>query len=75
MPRGEVCCADLAAQLAWKCDRHKDWWDCPDCLIRFFPSRGEYGLPVHDGGSSYIRIRHCPWCGAGLDEFASLQEE
>ncbi|MFB9422507.1 DUF6980 family protein [Nonomuraea rubra] len=25
-----------------------------------------YGLPIHDGGSSSIAIRYCPWCGARL---------
>lgn len=24
---------------------------------------GEYGVPVRDGGSSYLVIEYCPWCG------------
>ncbi|RZU40289.1 DUF6980 family protein [Edaphobacter modestus] len=26
----------------------------------------EYGIPVLDGGSSYITLEFCPWCGAKL---------
>ena len=28
----------------------------------------EYGLIIHDGGSSYIDIKYCPWCGSKLPE-------
>jgi len=28
----------------------------------------EYGLIVHDGGSSSITIEFCPWCGTQLPE-------
>ena len=32
-----------------------------------------YGLIIHDGGRSSVRITHCPWCGTKLPE--SLREE
>jgi hypothetical protein len=47
------------------CDRHPDRFDCPDCLVSY-STGGEYGLIIHDGGSSTIRIAFCPWCGAKL---------
>ena len=28
----------------------------------------EYGIRVLDGGTSVIRIKHCPWCGRELPE-------
>jgi hypothetical protein len=28
----------------------------------------EYGIVVHDGGKSYVRIDFCPWCGTRLPE-------
>jgi hypothetical protein len=28
----------------------------------------EFGLNVEDGGSSYILLVHCPWCGVKLPE-------
>ena len=26
----------------------------------------DFGIPIHDGGSSYIEIHFCPWCGNKL---------
>lgn len=33
----------------------------------------EYGIRVLDGGSSYIEIYYCPWCGKRLP--GSLRDE
>lgn len=46
------------------CQAHPDPEDCPDILIQYMPRFDEYRLPVRDGGSSGVVIRHCPWCGA-----------
>ena len=50
------------------CDQHGDRWDCPDALVTYSAKFNEYGLMIHDGGSSSIRIFYCPWCGAKLPE-------
>jgi len=50
--------------LNQNCDVHKDRFDCPDALI--VNVNGSYGLIVHDGGSSFIEISFCPWCGSEL---------
>jgi hypothetical protein len=55
------------------CEQHPDRFDCPDCLIQYTPEFREYGLIVHDGGSSAISMRFCPWCGARLPE--SLRDQ
>ena len=34
--------------------------------ILFIPKFNEYGIPVLDGGSSYITLDFCPWCGTKL---------
>lgn len=34
---------------------------CPDVVIEQY--KNDVGLPVKDGGSSYIKINFCPWCG------------
>lgn len=34
-----------------------------DCVITHDKKRKAFGLPIHDGGSSYIKIDYCPWCG------------
>ena len=59
------CCKMMAADLGQRCDVHKDRFDCPDALVTR-NSDGSFGLIVHDGGSSFIAISFCPWCGERL---------
>jgi len=35
-------------------------------LVLYVPYFSEYGLPVYDGGSSFILIKYCPWCKTKL---------
>ena len=62
------CCERMRQQVEWVCERHPDRFDCPDCLVHYAAVLREYGLIVHDGGSSVVRIEFCPWCGAKLPE-------
>jgi hypothetical protein len=39
----------------------------------YVPKFREYGIRINDGGSSYIVIRICPWCGSKLPQ--SLRDE
>lgn len=55
----------MAAQLDHRCEQHPDPFDCPDHLV-YRTAGGGFGLIIHDGGSSFIAIRFCPWCGAAL---------
>lgn len=55
-------------QLSHECDRRSDIYECPDCLIEYFDKFDEYGIIVHDGGSSFLCIQYCPWCGHRLPE-------
>lgn len=50
------------------CGQHPDRHDCPDCLVEYVDHLREYGLIIHDGGTSSLQIRFCPWCGARLPE-------
>jgi len=59
------CCHALREHAEHACPDHPDPTNCPDLVI-LRTSRGEFGLPIHDGGSSFIKIRHCPWCGKRL---------
>ena len=63
----------MASQVEFRCKEHEDLSVCPDSLIIFDPRFNEYGLRVHDGGSSNITIFFCPWCGENLPH--SLREE
>lgn len=48
------------------CQQHKDNpINCPDTVIYYYGS--DYGLPIRDGGSSYIKIDYCPFCGKKLN--------
>jgi hypothetical protein len=63
----------MRRQLERVCNQHPDRFDCPDCLVHYSARFREYGLIVHDGGSSSCLIRFCPWCGARLPD--SLRDE
>jgi len=71
----------MIAQLTHDCQQHANLFDCPDALILYEPRFDEYGLIIHDGGTSYQVIHYCPWCGTALpaskrdrwfDELAAL---
>jgi hypothetical protein len=59
------CCERMAYDLDQVCHDHADRFDCPDALI-VKGVDGTYGLIVHDGGTSCIKIAFCPWCGTDL---------
>lgn len=69
---GPHCCEDMHREAERTCDQHPDRFACGDCLIHYSAKFREYGLIVHDGGSSSVNIRFCPWCGRRLPE--SLRE-
>ena len=60
-----VCCKDLEYHTTNRCIHH-DKWACPDSVLVKLDSI--FGLPVKDGGSSFIQIKFCPFCGAKLKE-------
>ena len=60
------CCREMSKALSNECSQHPDPFDCPDSLIHYFPRFDEYGLVIHDGGSSVQLINYCPWCGSNL---------
>ena len=55
----------MSEEVSRKCPDGLDH-DCPDVLIRYVLRFDEYGIIVHDGGSSKIAIHFCPWCGTQL---------
>lgn len=62
------CCEQMTSQVNSTCTDHNDQFDCPDHLIHYTPEFDEYGIIIHDGGTSTITIEHCPWCGSKLPE-------
>lgn len=62
------CCERMGDQVNMVCAVHPNPFECPDVLVRYSPEFDEYGLVVHDGGSSSIQIQFCPFCGTKLPE-------
>lgn len=62
------CCERMEEGLSLDCSQHEDVFECPDSLVYYSDRSNEYGLIVHDGGTSYVIIGYCPWCGAKLPE-------
>jgi hypothetical protein len=60
------CCETMGYWANHRCDEHPAPAACPDNIIFHSQTDGTYGIRIHDGGSSYIEIKHCPWCGAHL---------
>lgn len=69
-PVAPYCCEMMRSNIEKVCEQHDHAEDCPDRLGTFVPKFNEFGLPVHDGGSSYVIIEYCLWCGRKLPESA-----
>ncbi|MDI4635827.1 hypothetical protein J7U46_22365 [Pelomonas sp. V22] len=67
------CCDEMQSQAEFACSVHDSASDCPDALVSYSDKFREYGLFVHDGGTSSKAIGFCPWCGTKLPE--SLREQ
>ena len=64
----DFCCDSMRRACTLDCDVHSDEFECPDVLVRYLPKYDEYGLIVHDGGSSVSGINFCPFCGFKLPD-------
>jgi hypothetical protein len=60
------CCARMVMALEFTCDQHADPMECPDTALIYNEPFDEYGIPIRDGGPSYLVIDNCPWCGTRL---------
>jgi hypothetical protein len=60
------CCEMMRSNVEQQCDQHPDPFDCADRVVYFAENLREYGLIIHDGGSSHIAIAYCPWCATKL---------
>lgn len=62
------CCDDFEEYIDRTCGANDECtvYDCPDCIL--MSTRSGYGIPVHDGGTSFVSIQFCPWCGADLED-------
>lgn len=71
----DYCCEDMKRNLTLSCEIHPDIYKCPDRLVDRH-SNGNIGIIIHDGGSSHIEIKYCPWCGKNLNnEIGTIESE
>ena len=59
------CCEKMESFIDQKCENN-NIFECPDNIIIYEEKFDEYGIIIHDGGKSYVRIKYCPWCGKEL---------
>ncbi|MFA1771248.1 hypothetical protein ACD591_08090 [Rufibacter glacialis] len=57
------CCRMMASQFNKKCEIHDSAYDCPDVILDRDEKGSQYRILIHDGGTSGISIKFCPWCG------------
>lgn len=62
------CCDDMCRNINFNCENHSNPFKCSDILIYYNEKWNEYGLIIHDSGTSYITINYCPWCGKKLPD-------
>ena len=56
----------MKSKAEMECRDHPDLSDCPDSLIYVSKGNTYFGIRIHDGGSSSVEIKYCPWCGTSL---------
>lgn len=61
-----MCCDIMRYWSSNHCPVHDSPFECPDWLVYYDEEINTYGLVIHDGGTSYVKIRYCPWCGSAL---------
>ena len=61
-----MCCDAMRYHTSNHCPVHKSPFDCPDCLLAYDEKSNTYGIIIHDGGHSFVKINYCPWCGSAL---------
>lgn len=62
----KYCCIDMAYRLIEDKKSKKEDIINYDSVITHFKKGKFFGIPIHDGGSSFIQINFCPWCGSKL---------
>lgn len=61
-----TCCEMMQYHSTFKCEQHSDKYECPDTLIDYNEDSNYFTIMIHDGGTSGIEIKYCPWCGTQL---------
>ena len=63
----KYCCEWMKHFGEYECQQH-DKFECPDNLIYYSKQKRTFGIIIHDGGTSFMTISFCPWCGKELNK-------
>lgn len=64
----EYCCLMMANQVSLSYNENGDIDnENSDVVINKWKD-GTFGIPIHDGGPSIVKINFCPWCGSNLND-------
>ena len=57
------CCESMRKEIEdFKCETHKNKYECPDAVITYNLVFDEYWLIIHWDTFAFKRINYCPWC-------------
>src|SRR5690606_39905266 len=63
----KYCCLEIAKNISDGVDKNREIdYDNADIMLREWDDE-TIGIPIHDGGTSMIKINYCPFCGKKLD--------
>ncbi len=63
----EYCCLMMANQVYLSYNENGDLENANSDVIINKWKDGTFGIPIHDGGPSIVKINFCPWCGENLE--------
>ena len=64
----EFCCVKMASHIFDSFNEFGEIkYEDHDIIMNKWED-GTFGIPIHDGGSSVIKINFCPWCGTKLSD-------
>ena len=64
----KYCCEQMKYFIKQKCEKHDNMAECASTIMVYEERFDEYGIVIHDSGTSYVQIAYCPWCGWKLPE-------
>ncbi len=71
--RSGTRCAILSHYLERECPTHNSPWECPDRLF-YRATDGEIGIILRDGGTGFVTMLYCPFCGSELPSVRDAAE-
>jgi hypothetical protein len=62
----DYCCLVMANHISNSLDENEKIKNNDHDVIMNKWKDGTFGIPIHDGGLSVVKINFCPWCGENV---------